>query len=228
MNQPAPVINQQQCIGINAGISSLAWWARVMEIIIPAYMFGKSWGMAQEKNIELFRMQFPSFLIDATESLKGLFTVESEYLMRFIATTSGALIALFVMIALAIFIHLILNDRKFVDSLRFTAVTIIPLAVLNGLLSHVLQTILDNIAIQSIASMKMSILYMPWGFLVMTLAFYLIALWVMGRRTGVSPKKRWLLIGVGLGFVAVYVAGGLMISPNEWQMLIQLNYSGTV
>ncbi|MEN6463364.1 MAG: hypothetical protein ABFC94_18595 [Syntrophomonas sp.] len=220
MNQPASVINQQQYTSINTGISSLAWWARILEIIIPAYMFGKSWGMVQEKNIELFRMQFPAFLIDTTKALNNLVTVKSEYLMRFISTTSGALIALLVIIALAAVIHFILQDRNFVDSLRFTAVTIIPLAVLNGLLAQVLQTILDNTAVQSIASLKMSILYMPWGFLMMTLAFYLVALWVMGKRTGVSPKKRWLLIGVGLSFVAVYVAGGLMISPNEWQMLI--------
>lgn len=220
MNQPASVINQQQCTSINTGISSLAWWARIMEIIIPAYMFGKSWGMVQEENIELFRMQFPAFLIDTTKALNNLVSVKSEYLMRFISTTSGALIALLVIIALAAVIHFILQDRKFVDSLRFTAVTIIPLAVLNGLLAQVLQTILDNIAVQSIANLKMSVLYMPWGFLVMTMAFYLAALWVMGKRTGVSPKKRWLLIGVGLGFVAVYVAGGLMISPHEWQMLI--------
>lgn len=219
MNQTNLAINQQPFLSINTKVRSLAWWARILEIIIPAYMFGKSWGMAQDKNIEIFRMQFPSFLIDATESLKNVVTVESDYLMRFIATTSGAVIALLVILVLAVVIHFILRDRKFIDSLRFTAVTIIPLAVLNGLLSQVLQTILDNTS-GSIASMKMSVLYMPWGFMVMTLAFYLIALWVMGKRTGVNTQKRWLLIVVGLGFMIAYIASGLMISPNEWQMLL--------
>jgi hypothetical protein len=95
MNQLNPAISLSGEKAVQAdGVQSLARWSRVLEIIIPAYMLGKSWGIAEGKNIELFRMQFPSFLIDATEFLKDLMSVKSEYLMRFIATTSGAVIAL--------------------------------------------------------------------------------------------------------------------------------------
>ena len=50
----------------------LAKWARVLEIFIPGYMFGKAWGMGDEVTVDLFRATFPPFLIDMAEFFKGV------------------------------------------------------------------------------------------------------------------------------------------------------------
>ena len=50
----------------------LARAARIMEIIIPCYMFGKSWGISDEKTVDLFRAMFPSFLVNMAEFFKGI------------------------------------------------------------------------------------------------------------------------------------------------------------
>jgi len=112
----------------------LAKWARVLGIIIPAYMFGKSWGIADEKTVDLFRAEFPSFLIDGAEYLKGLVPTGNEALGCFCATYAGAIIGILVVLVLATVIHSVLRDRKFIDSLRFTSVTLIAIAILNGTL----------------------------------------------------------------------------------------------
>ncbi len=50
----------------------LARWARALEIFIPGYMFGKSYGIADEKTVDLYRAQFPAFLINIAEYLKAI------------------------------------------------------------------------------------------------------------------------------------------------------------
>ena len=51
----------------------LAKAARIMEIIIPAYMFGKAWGIAlDERAVALFRAEFPAFLIDTAHVDNGV------------------------------------------------------------------------------------------------------------------------------------------------------------
>ena len=105
-------------------ITPLARWARIMEIIVPIYLFGKSWGVADKKTVDLFRAEFPPFLIDGAEYLKSLVPAGSEALGRFYATYAGAMLGFLVVLILAGFFHLVLNDRKFIDSLRFTSVTL--------------------------------------------------------------------------------------------------------
>ncbi len=201
-------------------VTPLARWARALEIIIPAYMLGKSWGAADERNLVLFRAQFPAFLIDATEYVKGLFQVDYEPLRRFIATTSGALIGLVVVCLFAVVIHLILGDRDYLDSLRFTAVTLIPVAVMNGILSHGVQTLLNQMASQSIRDLEFGVMDLPWVYFVLSAAFLLTSSWAMGERTGVSrERRRWLLVA-SAGFLVLYLAAGLMILPAEWTALI--------
>ncbi|MDD3654863.1 MAG: hypothetical protein PHO01_11935 [Desulfotomaculaceae bacterium] len=202
--------------------SPLAKWARIFEIIIPIYMIGKSWGIAEDKNIELFRAQFPAFLVDACEFLKSLFQLNSVYLERFIATTSGAIIGLLVVLIMSGVTHFILNDRKYLDSLRFTAVTMIPIAVLNGMLSHGVQTLMNSAGAQSLATLKMGAVYSPWGYVILNYIFYMTSLWMMGGRTGVNTSRRWSLLVAGTIFLLVYIASGLMIFPQEWQALIPL------
>lgn len=201
-------------------VTSLARWARILEIVIPTYMFGKSWGAADERNVHLFEAQFPPFLIQATEAVKHALSTNNEPLQRIVATTSGALIALAVVTVYAVLLHAILRDRRFVDSLRFTAVTLIPIAVMNGMLSHGVQTLVNQMKTRPINSLEFGVLYLPWIYFVLNVAFYLLALWMMGKRTGVAPAKRWQLIGVGAVFVGCYLAAGLMIFPAEWNALI--------
>ena len=55
----------------------LAQWARVLEIFIPGYMFGKAYGIADEKTVDLFRAQFPAFLINLAEYLKGILQTDN-------------------------------------------------------------------------------------------------------------------------------------------------------
>ena len=52
-------------------ITPLAKWSRVLEIFIPGYMFGKAWGIANAQTVDLYRVIFPSFLIDMAEGMKG-------------------------------------------------------------------------------------------------------------------------------------------------------------
>ena len=50
----------------NPGYSSpLARWARALEIAIPTYMLGKSWGLANAHTAEIYRAEFPRFIADA-------------------------------------------------------------------------------------------------------------------------------------------------------------------
>ncbi|HEX3045222.1 MAG TPA: hypothetical protein VHY08_10725 [Bacillota bacterium] len=197
----------------------LAKWARLLEIIIPIYMLGKSWGIASEETLPLFKAQFPAFLIQATEFLKQMFPASSIYVQRLVATTSGALIALAVVLVFALINHHILGDRRFVDSLRFTSVSLIPIALLNGTLSHGLQTLMENVH-QSVESLKASAVYSSWGYLALNLFFYLMAIWMLGGRTGIIPKKRVRLLWAGIGLVVLYLLAGLMIIPGEWEQLL--------
>ena len=118
-------------------------------------------------------------------------------------------------------VHLVFNDRKYIDSLRFTSVTLIPIALLNGTLSHVLKTLLKNFdAVTATKEALYKDVYMSsWQFFVMFVIFYITALWFMGRRTGVLGWKRFAVVTVGIGFIVLYVAGGLMITPGEWKTL---------
>jgi len=199
----------------------LARWARFFEIIIPAYMFGKSWGLADEKTVDLFRAEFPAFLIDGAEYLKGLVPAGSEVLGRFYATYAGALIGFLVLLSLAVVMHFVLRDRKFIDSLRFTSVTLLPIALLNGTVSHVMKTLLENVDAASATGdvLKTAAVDAGWNYFSLNFAFYMIALWMMGQRTGVKRARRWAVVGVGALFVALYIACGLLIMPGEWTEL---------
>jgi cytochrome bd-type quinol oxidase subunit 2 len=199
----------------------LAKWARILEIIIPAYMFGKSWGVANEKTVDLFRAQFPSFLIDTVEYLKAMVETDSAPLQRCIATYAGAFLGILVVAVLAIAIHFILGDRKFIDSLRFTSLTLIPIAMLNGMLSHVVKTILENVDAASATSeaLEKAVVDTSWNYFYLNFIFYVIALLIMCRRTEVQRSRRWGVLAVGGCFVAVYIGCGLMIMPAEWAEL---------
>jgi hypothetical protein len=48
----------------------------------------------------------------------------------------------------------------------------------------------------------------------------MIALWMLGRRTGVKRSRRWGVVGVGFAFMVLYLACGLMITPGEWNELL--------
>jgi hypothetical protein len=198
----------------------LASLARGLEIFIPGYMFGKSWGIANEHSVELFRAEFPAFLIDMCEGIKALIGIEAGHLGRLVSTSAGALVGFAVIFILAAVMHVVMADRKYIDSVRFAAVTLIPLAVMNGTLSHVLQTTLENFTASSIESITASALNVPWQFFYMFSAFYLLGIWMLGRRTGVKFYRRWALVAVGAMFVAIYLASGLMIMPQEWETLL--------
>ena len=46
-------------------------WAKLalfLEIYVPIFMFGKGWGTAEHNTVELFRAEFPAFIIDTIES----------------------------------------------------------------------------------------------------------------------------------------------------------------
>ena len=199
----------------------LARTARILEIFIPGYMFGKSWGISNEHTVDLFRAQFPAFLINGAEAIKGLVATDSVYMQRFLATTAGAIVGFLVILALAVVIHMVLRDRKYIDSLRFAAITLIPLAVLNGTLSHAVQTLVESLGGgASVEALTKSALQSPRGTAGLLIFFYLTTLWMFSRRTGVTGKRRWAVLGVGVGFVAIYMAGGLMITPGEWDVLL--------
>jgi hypothetical protein len=198
----------------------LAKWARMLEIFIPGYMFGKSWGIADKKTVELFRAEFPSILIDMAEYLKQMLHTDNHNLELLISTVAGAIVGFIVIVVLAVFMHFALGDRKYIDSLRFTSVTLIPIAVLNGTLSHVLKTLLEGMGTQTTEALTKSALQSPWGYFVLNFVFYMVALWMLGRRTGVKRNRRWAVIGVGVSFVGLYLACGLMIMPGEWSQLL--------
>ncbi len=198
----------------------LARTARILEIFIPGYMFGKSWGIANEHTVDLFRAEFPAFLVDMAEAIKHSIHTNNESLQRLFATCAGAIVGFAVVAILAFVMHYVLRDRKYIDSLRFTAVTLIPVAVLNGTLSHAVQTLVQNLGTQSEEALTRSALQSPWSFFVLNFVFYLTALWMMGRRTGVRGGRRWAVVGVGVGFMGLYLALGLMITPGEWTVLL--------
>jgi len=198
----------------------LASWARAMEIFIPAYMFGKSWGIADDRTVALFRAQFPAFCIDMAEKLKELMQTDIESLKLFIATAAGAVVGFAVLAAFALVIHLLLRDRTYINSLRFTAVTLIPIAVLNGTLSHGVKTLVEKMGTQDAAALYKSAVVSPWSYFGLNMAFYLAGLWFFGRRVGISRPRRKFVMIAGIGFMALYLACGLMITPGEWQELL--------
>lgn len=200
-----------------------AKWARFLEIIIPAYMFGKSWAIADEKTVELFRAEFPAFLIDMAEALKAMAGAGHDSpLGRFYASYAGAAIGIGVVVILAIVMHLIMRDRAFIDSLRFTSVTLLPIAILNGTLSHVMKTLLSNVSAASATeeALTQAAYTTPMNQSFMFFFFYVTSLWFMGRRTGLSRGKRIGVVLVGIGFIAVYIGAGLLITKAEWSILL--------
>lgn len=198
----------------------LAKWARICEIFIPGYMFGKSFGMADEKTVDLFRAQFPALLIDISERIKAVLATDIESFKILFATSAGAIVGFLVLAVLAFIMHLVLGDRKYINSLRFTAITLIPIAVLNGTLSHGVKTLVEKMGTQTAEALYNSAVVSPWSYFGLNLIFYMIGLWMFGRRTGVPRAKRKYVLGVGIAFVAVYIACGLMITPGEWSELL--------
>ncbi|MEI6125051.1 MAG: hypothetical protein WCQ99_00720 [Pseudomonadota bacterium] len=207
----------------NSYTTPLAKWARFMEIVIPAYMFGKSWAVADAKTVDLFRVEFPPFLIDMAEAIKGMVGAGHDSpLGRFYASWAGGAIGLGVVVVLAVVMHLIMRDRKFVDTLRFTSVTLLPLAILNGTLSHVMKTFLNNITASTATeeTLTEAAYTTPLNQSLMFFLFYLFALWFMGRRTGLTRGKRLCVVFVGVLFIGTYIYAGLLIMPWEWRILM--------
>ena len=199
----------------------LARCARILEIFIPGYMFGKAWGIADEKTVDLFRAQFPAAAVDMAEFFKTIMKTDNQNLQRVFSTCSGAIVGFLAIAVLAIFMHFVLRDRKYIDSLRFTAVTLIPVAVLNGTLSHAVKTLLEQLGGgATIESLTQSALQGPRGNIALAYLFYGTALWMMGKRTGVLRGRRWGVVCVGIGFMLAYIAAGLSITPGEWQILL--------
>jgi hypothetical protein len=198
----------------------LARAARIMEIIIPCYMFGKAWGIADAKTVDLFRAMFPAFLINIAEFFKRIMQTDNANIQRFFSTISGAIVGFVVVALLALIMHFVLRDRKYIDSLRFTSVSLIPIAVLNGTLSHAIKTLVENLGTQTPDALYASTVSSSRGNILIDGAFYLTAMWMMGRRTGVSRGRRYGVVGVGIGFMVIYLALGLLISPGEWQALL--------
>ncbi len=198
----------------------LARAARIMEIIIPCYMFGKAWGISDAKTVDLFRAMFPPFLIDIAEFFKRIMQTDNENIQRFFSTMSGAIVGFIVVAILALIMHLVLRDRKYIDSLRFTSVSLIPIAVLNGTLSHAIKTLIENLGTQTPEALYASTVSSSRGNIALDGFFYLTAMWFLARRTGVRRSKRVGVVCVGVAFMLVYIGLGLMISPAEWQVLL--------
>ncbi len=198
-------------------ITPLAKWSRVLEIFIPGYMFGKAWGIATEHTVDLYKAIFPEFLITMAEGMKeALIKTDSEPLMRLFSTCSGALVGFLVILALGVFMHFALGDRKYIDSLRFTSITLIPLAVMNGTLSHVTNTLFETLGGgETIETLTKSAVDSPSGQIKMFCVFYMLAIWMLAKRTGVIGKRRWFVLLVGIGFLAAYFYLGLGITPQE-------------
>jgi hypothetical protein len=197
-------------------ITPLAKWARLLEIFIPGYMFGKAWGIANAQTVDLYKVIFPPFLIDMAEAMKKIMVTDSAALQRLFATCAGALVGFLVIMALGAVMHLVLRDRKYIDSLRFTAITLIPLAVMNGTLSHLTNTILETLGGgETIEALTKSAVDSPRGQIQMFCVFYMLALWFFGKRTGVIGRKRFYVLLVGIGFLVVYFACGLGITSME-------------
>jgi hypothetical protein len=98
----------------------------------------------------------------------------------------------------------------------------VPLAVLNGTLSHGMQTLLHSAMDPSSteSSLKNAAVNAPNGQIFIFTVFYLFAIFMLARRTGVRRAKRWALVGVGVGFMVVYFLAGLTITETEWVILL--------
>ena len=205
----------------NQYTTPFARWARIFEIIIPIYMFGKSWAMFDERTVQLFQAVFPTFLVDGAVTIRSFLETGGEAFGRFVATYAGTLLGLIVVALLAVVMHLVLRDRKFIDTLRLTSVTLLPLAIMNGTLSHVMKTYLENIDAASATpeALEQAVVTASNNYFYLFTLFYIIALWVMPRRTGVQGWKRWAVIAVGLLFIVAYVQAGLLIDAGEWAAL---------
>jgi hypothetical protein len=198
----------------------LAAWARALEIFIPAYMFGKSWGVADARTVDLFRAQFPPFFIDMAELLKEVLSTDIESLRLFVATTAGAVVGFLVLMLLALVNHLVMADRTYINSLRFTAVTLIPIAVLNGTLSHGVKTLVEKMGTLDAVALYKSAVITPWSYFGLNVVFYTTGLWFLGRRVGISRGRRKYVVLTGICFMLLYLACGLMITPAEWKVLL--------
>ena len=205
----------------NQYTTPFAKWARIFEIIIPIYMFGKSWAMFDERTVQLFQAVFPKFLVDGAVTIRSFLETGGESFGRFVATYAGTVLGLVVVALLAVVMHLVLRDRKFIDTLRLTSVTLLPLAIMNGTLSHVMKTYLENIDAASATpeALEQAVVNASNNYFYLFTVFYIIALWVMPRRTGVQGWKRWAVVTVGLLFIIAYVQAGLLIDAGEWAAL---------
>jgi len=199
----------------------LAKLARFLEIFIPGYMFGKAFGIAHESTVELYRAMFPSFLINMAEAMKKIIETDSHALELLFSTVAGAIVGFIIIMVLGLVMHYVLNDRRYVDSLRFTSITLIPLAVMNGTLSHVSNTVLDSLGMgQSTAALTKSALDSPRGQIVLFCVLYMLSIWMFGKRTGVRGWRRYGVLIVGIGFLVAYFASGLSITAAEWNVLL--------
>ncbi len=114
---------------------------------------------------------------------RWLIKTDNAALERLFSTCSGALVGFLVILILGAVMHFVLGDRKYIDSLRFTSITLIPLAVMNGTLSHVTNTLLETLGGgETIESLTKSAVDSPRGQIQMFCVFYMLALWMMAKE----------------------------------------------
>jgi hypothetical protein len=70
------------------------------------------------------------------------------------------------------------------------------------------------------AQLTSAALHAPTGQIVIFTVFYLFAIFMLARRTGVKRITRWALVGVGVLFMVAYFATGLTITNAEWEILL--------
>ncbi len=117
-------------------MSNLDFWTKSaiwLELAIPGYFFGKTFGTADAKFRFIDTMMYPGSFMKLCGYFSGM--SDSYYMSRFFGVFSGALLGVTVALLIGLFYKWVLKDWAYAKAARIGAVAFILIALLTGFMS---------------------------------------------------------------------------------------------
>ncbi|MCP4716191.1 MAG: hypothetical protein GY868_13825 [Deltaproteobacteria bacterium] len=119
----------KQMQGLDFWVKSSIW----LELAVPGYFFGKTFGTADAKFRFIDNLMYPRMFMDFCGYFRDM--TDSYYLGRFYGVFSGAVLGVLVALLIGVFYKWVMKDWAYAKAARIGAVSFILIALLTGFMS---------------------------------------------------------------------------------------------
>lgn len=117
--------------GLDFWTKSAVW----LELIIPGYFFGKTFGTSDAKYRVLDQYMYPEAFIKLTGIFRDMLPHEYYYTSRFLGVFSGAMIGIAWALLLGVFYKWVMKDWAYAKAARIGSMAFILIALLTGFMA---------------------------------------------------------------------------------------------